>query len=311
MLDFLRPSKGPAVLPETERAVATAMAAGAGYDAGAVTWAVGRGRRRKRSPNRAAIRALSRRRRRWLRKHGRAHPDLAAVGALIAACGRRRLRHRCRHPACPRCAHALQRLFVRAVHRLVVCGPGEVWSTVSIILPALDPDGVIDFGAERARYTALLREAGIVRGVFGLDLSFNEDHRGSRPAAERFPDHASVHLYGLAPAAEAGAAKAALKRLLPATDMVPRPVRTKPWDGGLGAIAYMAKPEFQRRQTIEKVDPQRGKLVRDTRDRPLTVEQQIQAVRALARAGLTGRFILLGLQLEAVVSGPADSELRT
>lgn len=293
---------GPVALPTTERVVATAMAAGAGFNTGAVTWIIGRGKRRKRSPRRAEIRAMKSRRRRWLRKHGRAHPDLAALGQIIAGCRRRRLWRRCLHPACPDCAHALQRLLVRIVGRFTAREPEGAWVTMSIILPASGPAGEADFVGARAQAETLLRAAGVTVGVLGLDVSFNEDHRDALPEHERFTDHASVHLYGLIRAEEAQAAKAALKRLIPATNAIRRPVQTKPWDGSLTAVAYAHKPEFQRRQTILKPHEKRG-LVRTTRDRPLTVEQQIQAVRALDRAGLTGRILLLGLAFKATKTG--------
>ncbi|TXN73692.1 hypothetical protein [Methylobacterium sp. WL6] len=287
----------------TDRVVATAMAAGAGFDTGAVTWPVGRGHRRKRSPNRATIRALKKRRFRWLRKHGQRHPDLTVMAAEIAACGRGRLRDRCLHPVCPRCAHAVQRLLVRTVSRFTASRPAEVWKIISIILPPLDPIGETDFRAEGLRYAAMLREVGITIGVFGLDWSSNEDHRQSLPETERFAAYTCVHLFGFAPAAQLEAAETRLKKLVPPTDAVPRPVHVKAWDGGLAAIGYALKQEFQRRQTILEDDPRRDKPVRDTRDRDLTVDQQIQAVRALTRAGQTGRIVLLGLRFKAVELG--------
>lgn len=288
------------VISESHRVVATAMADGAGFNAGTDTWLVGR--RRKPSPNRAAIRRVKRVAQRWFKKHGRTNPELAVIGSRIAACGRRRLRHRCLHPACPRCAHALQRLLVRVVRRYQASQPGEAWVTVSIVLPPHDPAADLDFASERARYQALLDAVGVTRGIFALDLSFNEDHR-PLPASQRFADHSCVHLYGLAPAAEMAMAEAELKRQLSATNAVRRPVRIKHWDGSPTSIAYTHKPGFARRQTILKFDKQRQKLVRDTRDRPPTVAQQIRAVRALDRAGLTGRLILLGLRAEATNAG--------
>lgn len=297
-----RTRKGePMALPTTERVIATAMAAGAGYNTSAVTWPVGR--HGKRPANRAEIRAQMRRRRRWLRKHGRADADLGAIAKIIAACGRHRLRDRCRHPACPRCAAALQRLIVHVTHRLTTRLAGQTWMTVSIILPTPDRDEGMDFVAHGERTRAMLQEAGLTLGMFGLDMSCNEDHRTSLPEAERFAPHACVHLYGLALATEARAAAATLKRLIPRMQTVPRPIRIKRWDGGLAAIAYALKPDFQRRQTIEKFDEQRGKLVRTTRDRPSTVEQRIRTVRALDRAGMTGRIVLLGLRFEVADSG--------
>ncbi len=93
--------------------------------------------------------------------------------------------------------------------------------TISIILPVPHPRGSLDFVAASELAQTLLHEAGITVGVFGLDVSFNEDHRYDRPEEERFSDHACVHLYGLIPANGATAAKADLKRLIPATEAVP------------------------------------------------------------------------------------------
>lgn len=299
-----RAPKHEIAIPETDRVVATAMAAGAGYNTGAVIWTVGRGHRRKRSPNRATIRARQSRLRRWLRKHGRTHPDLAAVGAIIARCGRVFQHHRCGHPACPRCAYALQSLLVRTVRRSLAQLPEEAWMIVSVILPPREASGDIDFAVERDRYAALLRQAGITRGVFNLDLSFNEDRRRAITEAERFKPHASVHLFGFAPAAEVLAAEAKLKHWVPATEASPRPVWTDDFDGRLSGIAYAFKPDFERRLSIEQFDRRRGKLGRNTRHRSrLLVEQEIRAVRALARAGLTGRIVLLGLHFEATATG--------
>lgn len=100
----------------------------------------------------------------------------------------------------------------------------------------------IEFAEAWDRYAALLQQAGLTRGVFGLDLSFNEDDRRTLPEAERFSPHECVHLYGLAPAAEVEAAVPQLKRLVPATDAVRRPVRSTPFDGDLAAVAYSFKP---------------------------------------------------------------------
>lgn len=305
MLNLTNVKGGPPALPTpdpiSDCIVATALATGPAYNTRTLVWPVGR--RGGRSPTRAERRVLKKRRRRWLRKHGRAHGDLAVVGAIIENCRRGRLANRCGHPVCPECADALQRLFVDANSRFTGRQPGRAWVAVSIILPALDLDGTPDFRAAGELGQTILREAGVTTGVLGMDLSFNEDHRQEQDEAGRFASHPCLHLYGLIPAAGSLAVKTALKRLIPATDAVPRPVHTQPWDGSPAALAYALKPNFQRRQTIERLDTKRGRLVRTTRDRSLTVAQQIQAVRALDRAGVTGRMVLVGMRFELSETG--------
>ncbi len=113
---------------------------------------------------------------------------------------------------------------------------------LSIILPACSKSTEADFGGSWDRYAALLQEAGLTRGVFGLDVSFNEDHRQARDEHEQFDPHASVHLYGLAPAHEVEAAAPRLKQLVSATASVRRPIRTAHFDGNFAAIAYATSP---------------------------------------------------------------------
>lgn len=269
---------------------------GDGYGISGPTWREGR---HKRPPARPRdVKAASRKLTKRLRKHAAGHDDLQRIAATLRRCNRQ---HRCLHPACPQCGRATQRNMVRLIARFLKAhselGP---WRVLSLILPPDAENTGIDFAAAWDRYAALLHAAGITRGVFGLDLSWNEDDRRAMPDGERFEPHACVHLYGLAPAVEVEAAVPKLKRLVPATDAVRRPVRSAPFDGELAAVAYGFKPDFVRRQTILQDKPDRANPVRNTRDRPLTVEQQIETVRALDRAGLTGRIMLLGIGLKTV-----------
>ncbi|WP_091951410.1 hypothetical protein [Methylorubrum salsuginis] len=269
---------------------------GQGYGIKGPTWRQGRNHRPPARPRdaKAAARKLTKR----LRKHAAGDPELLRIAAQLRRCDRR---HRCLHPACPQCGRAVQRLMVRIIARFhkahAELGP---WRVLSIILPARPGDAAIAFDRSWEGYAALLQQAGLTRGVFGLDLSFNEDDRRALDKADRFEPHACVHLYGLAPAVDVEAAAPKLKRLVPATDAVRRPVRSTPFDGDLAAVAYSFKSDFARRQTIQQDKPGRANPVRNTRDRPLTVEQQIRTVRALDRAGLNGRIMLLGLSMKVI-----------
>ncbi len=269
---------------------------GSGYGIAGPTWREGKRQRPAARPR--DVKAAARKLKKRLERNGGVDPELLNIAVELGNCDRR---HRCLHPACPQCGRAVQRLFVRALVRFLEAnehlGP---WVMLSLILPPLDPGREIDFAAERARYTAVLRRAGLRLGAFGLDLSFNEDDRRMLSEADRFAPHPCVHLYGIAPAGQVEAALPVLRRLVPATNLVCRPVRRKRFDGNPAALAYSHKPRFTRRLTILRDDPRRASPVRTTRDRVLTVEQEIRAVRALARAGLTGRIVLLGVHFEPV-----------
>ncbi|CAO4172010.1 hypothetical protein [Methylorubrum aminovorans] len=269
---------------------------GQGYGVKGPTWRQGR---KKRPPARPRdVKATARKLVKRLRKHAAGDPELLRIATALSRCNRR---HRCLHPACPQCGRALQRLLVRTTGRFLQAHPElGPWRVLSLILPVRPGATEIEFAEAWDCYVALLQQAGLTRGVFGLDLSFNEDDRRALPDADRFEPHACVHLYGLAPAAEVKAAVPRLKRLVPATEAVRRPVRSTPFDGDLAAVAYSFKPDFVRRQTILKDKPDRANPVRNTRKRPLTVEQQIRLVQALDRAGQNGRIMLLGLSMEAI-----------
>ncbi|MGA4551469.1 hypothetical protein [Methylorubrum aminovorans] len=269
---------------------------GHGYGVKGPTWRQGPQQRPPTRPRdvKAAARKLVKR----LRKHAAGDPELLRIATALSRCNRR---HRCLHPACPQCGRALQRLLVRIIARFLKAhanlGP---WRVLSLILSARPGATENEFAEAWDHYAPLLQEAGLTRGVFGFDWSFNEDDRRSIADAERFEPHPCVHLYGLAPAAEVKAVVPRLKRLVPATDAVRRPVRSTFFNGDLAAVAYSFKPDFVRRQTILQDKVGRANPVRNTRDRPLTVEQQIRLVQALGRAGLNGRIMLLGLSMEAI-----------
>lgn len=248
------------------------------------------------APTRRHSRKERRRRAKRISKQAKVHPDLQPMAQQLHRCGRARWGGRCRHPACPMCARAWHGSRIAIISTaLREQQELEPWGTLTVVLPPSNAGPEIDFRAERERYAAILRAAGLTLGIFCLDLSFNEDDRRELPESERFAPHASVHLHGFAPTAQLAAALPRLKWLVPRTAASPRPVKSGPFDGNPAAIAYALKPNFDRRLTILNQDARRGKPVRNSRDRPLTVEQEIQTVRALDRAGWDGRLLLLGM----------------
>ncbi|MCJ2007953.1 hypothetical protein [Methylobacterium sp. J-092] len=284
------------------------LARGSGYGIAPPTWTLGKQERRADRPR--EVKKASRQVQKRLRKKRFCNAESLRLAAKLSRCDRR---HRCFSAACPQCARALQRVLVRILAPFLKERVGaELWGTLSIILPPTDPDAEIDFAAERERYQTVLRRAGFTLGVFGLDCTFNEDWRDLNPPKKPFLPHACVHLHGFAPIEDIEAALPLLKKLVLATEAVPRPFHHSAFDAAVKGVAYNFKPSFERRQTIEQFDPRRAKLVRNTRHRPqLTVEQQIRAVRALDQAGLNGRIILLGVHFEIVPTARARTNPQT
>lgn len=137
-----------------------------------------------------------------------------------------------------------------------------------------------------------LRATGIRIAIVGTDLSFNEDKRPPRRGFTPFTTHMSAHFWALIPAKEYERGRLELRKALPRSDVVPRPVMGKRFDGDLAGLAYAFKTTFMRRQTLPKVVARDGatKKRRNSRSRPLTAAQKVQVMIALHEAGLRKRL---------------------
>lgn len=303
MRDTIQQEEGARAPSPLAVSLAVCRQQGWGYGQRPVPWTIGKAG--KPAPNRAARRRLKKKQQRWLRTHKKKHPELSSVAAKLASCGHKRMQDRCGHPACAWCAGAVQSLMVGVAYAFVLKQSARApWKTLSVILPPCDPAGEIDFKAEHERYEDLLRQARVSLGMFGLDFSYNEDQRWQLAKEERFDPHACVHLWGLAPAAQVDAAYRLLTKMLRPTCAVPRPIKRQHFNGNPAAIAYAFKPDFTRRETILQCRSGSNVLVRNTRKRPLRVEQAVQLILALDQAEPSDRIILLGVKLVITGSRP-------
>jgi hypothetical protein len=106
-----------------------------------------------------------------------------------------------------------------------------------------------------------LIDAGILRGFFGLDISFNEDLEGD------FEPHWLLHWRGFGTDEISKRRSERFWSHFPKTTEIPKPRRSGEFDGDLSGIANSMKPQFWRRQGY--LDEKEDRSCRNTRDRPL------------------------------------------
>lgn len=147
---------------------------------------------------------------------------------------------------------------------------------------------------------AILRRTGIKTFVGGVDFSVNEDETGT------VPPYIQPQSWTLAPTHEVRKAETKLRAAFPKTEITPRPVKIKAWDGNLAALGYALKNRFDRRVSYHREASDDGSkhACRNTRDRHLRVPQQIELLIALDQAGLHARLHLRGCRVVHTGSGP-------
>ena len=87
-----------------------------------------------------------------------------------------------------------------------------------------------------------------------------------------------------------------LRTAFHANEIVPRPVRLQRFDGRLNALDYALKPNFIRRDTLVPSVVKR----RNTRNRPLRVEERSELALELHQAGLASRVFLRGISFDPI-----------
>jgi hypothetical protein len=252
---------------------------------------------------------------RWREGRNRARPQTAAEAAderrlLVNALRRdgggsalglaRRLQRcredrRCLSGACPACRRALQRMVVHATRNLFehherdMVAANIVSAKRAIRYGRLELHALFD-GIERRLRGAL--EAVGAPAIGGFDVSANEHE------ADAFAPHWMPHAWILADGRRMRRVKAALRRWFRATDIVPRPVRARQFDGARAGFAYALKRNFDRRVSLEprwRSDGSRSTF--STHKGPIWDPQRVELALALDRAGLDARLFLHGYEL--------------
>jgi hypothetical protein len=219
-------------------------------------------------------------------------PEARALAEALEAC---RSARPCLSGACPACGRALQRMFVHATRNLFVHHDRDM-EAINIV----SAKGGIRYGRlyrhdvfegiERRLHRAL--SAVGLPAVGGFDISANEHE------ADAFEPHWMPHAWILAPGRRARRARKDLGDWFEATEIVPRAVFMKPFDGGRAGRAYALKPDFCRRTSLEPRALEDGsRSTFSTRKKPIWGDQRVELALALDRAGLESRLFLQGYEL--------------
>jgi hypothetical protein len=176
-------------------------------------------------------------------------------------------------------------------------------STLSLVHPELTvPIGELTpdhIQAAKRKLQSILTTVGISTFIGGIDFSVNESE------TEVIIPYFQIQFWGLAPRTEVMSAERQLRTLFPGTKATPRPVKIQPWDGNLAALGYALKNTFDRRiSIISESQSGRRNSHRNTRDRPLRVEQHIGLLIVLDRIGLHSRLQLSGCRVVKTKGGP-------
>jgi hypothetical protein len=255
---------------EPGAAVVTILSEERHYGDGPPQWLEGRNRH----PCQTAEQAEIERRRliKRLRRFGKHHAPALAVSDRIEGCA---VRRRCMSGACPECARAWQRWFVKATATFFVEETGSLPG--GTILSPIHRDGMIEPGQlaisplSSLAHTVVdaLTSIGTEVAVLGLDISFNEHVTGD------FNPHWLAHfrIYLLQPC------RSPPRRTCASTSLqeIGSGSRSR-WLGStvmLAGIAYAMKPRFERRQSYHQFKPTADgtRECRNTRGRPCVAKR--------------------------------------
>lgn len=219
----------------------------------------------------------------------------------------------CHSDACPMCRRAEQRWFVGAMQKLLQAVDGEL-ATISII-PSVRIRGGDDLVHLRRQVRMAVREihqvveqAGLSWAVGGIDVSRNiyQEHPTAIGKKGKFQPFWQVHAYLFAPFVEAQLARSKLKQMFPASKVTKVPIRisTKPYDGHPAALAYALKPQFFRRFSVTAYFNDEGEREdRNTRVKPLVIEEKVQLAVMLHMLGPWGRLFLHNVEIHTDMKG--------
>lgn len=155
---------------------------------------------------------------------------------------------------------------------------------------AFAPQGQLEslnFGRILEGIRSTVASLGLVEwAALGLDISFND------MAAKGLADGWQVQAYGIAKTTNRRKFRDELNKAFPKTPMVPRPIRTKRYDGSARGASYAFKYQFIRRVSYLSKN---GRW--NTRKVSLKRDEHIELMLVLDGLGLAGRVASIDFDL--------------
>jgi hypothetical protein len=205
--------------------------------------------------------------------------------------------------ACPECSRAFTRWFVASASALLQSLKTSV-SVVSLVHPntgvpvgKLTPEHI---RTVNRKISATLTPARVTIFLGGIDFSANEEHDRT------FDPYWQPQSWILALTDEVRKVETKLRAAFLKTETTPRPVKIKTWDGNQAALGYALKNTFDRRVSYHREANESGSkhACRNTRDRDLRIDQEIELMITLDRVGLHARLHLGGCRVVRTANGP-------
>ena len=159
---------------------------------------------------------------RFLRRHEKADPELKSIADCLDECDQI---NRCYSGACPECGRLFQRFYVRrskGAMRDIIAPEGHQLVALSIIpwsgLVRPGQMSKFDIAQYQRQIKSILDSVRIKSAIGGIDISFNEDHEN------KWRPYISLHPYLIVATNDKEKLRRALRRIIPTTDEVPRPI---------------------------------------------------------------------------------------
>jgi hypothetical protein len=202
---------------------------------------------------------------------------------------------RCRSGACPECGRAFQRFLVLQFEKLA--NDADL-TRISLAFPKhrTPYDHLLDLDTTSMRrsLSEAIKDIKAVHWIAGgIDLSLNDDEQKGQGLAWQ------PQFYGFAKVSEIAPMSKALRDSYRPTEVVPRPVHVKPWDGSEDAFSYSWKSEFYRRIAYQREvgPPGNRRICWHTRKISLRPPEHVQAMLWMHKIGLAGRLFLKGVRM--------------
>ena len=230
---------------------------------------------------------------RFLRKHGKADPELLLIADCLEQCERR---NRCCSGACRECGRLFQRFYVRRSKkpiRDIIAREGKELIGICIIpsSPLVRPGQLKHFSIAnfQRRIKAALDTAGVKSGIGGIDFSFNEDRD------QDWQPFICLHIYFISSTDDREKLRRTLKKIFPKTDEVRRPIKLPLFHNIPYRRSYSLKMNIQTpHQLLQNAERKTDQKSRNTSTDKLRVDQRIELFKYLHKIGFAARVVFRG-----------------